>query len=203
MDCSSTWHGSWPSDKQGKQAVQRVFLDGGRGGIRTHGTLAGTPVFKTGALNHSATLPKTIDQMLHARQAGIAGTLAHCTVPVYGAALHVVNGADCLGSQLPLSGSAAPAAGLTVAPSTSCGRPAGQVTMVSPARHCSKYKALADAVRHRRGLMVPHAHRRRVKRARRQINIMPAQTRSGSSTAPRGLRPSGREIRPRRYLDVA
>jgi hypothetical protein len=32
-------------------------LFGGRGGIRTHGTLAGTPVFKTGALNHSATLP--------------------------------------------------------------------------------------------------------------------------------------------------
>src|SRR3954452_1009329 len=35
---------------------------GGRGGIRTHGTLAGTPVFKTGALNHSATLPATRDQ---------------------------------------------------------------------------------------------------------------------------------------------
>ena len=32
-------------------------LSGGRGGIRTHGTLAGTPVFKTGALNRSATLP--------------------------------------------------------------------------------------------------------------------------------------------------
>src|SRR5260370_11278157 len=32
-------------------------VGGGRGGIRTHGTLAGTPVFKTGALNHSATLP--------------------------------------------------------------------------------------------------------------------------------------------------
>jgi hypothetical protein len=30
---------------------------GGRGGIRTHGTLAGTPVFKTGSLNHSDTLP--------------------------------------------------------------------------------------------------------------------------------------------------
>ena len=30
---------------------------GGRGGIRTHETLAGLPVFKTGALNHSATLP--------------------------------------------------------------------------------------------------------------------------------------------------
>jgi hypothetical protein len=36
----------------------KFFNDsGGRGGIRTHGTLAGTPVFKTGALNHSATLP--------------------------------------------------------------------------------------------------------------------------------------------------
>jgi hypothetical protein len=33
------------------------WISGGRGGIRTHGTLAGTPVFKTGALNHSATLP--------------------------------------------------------------------------------------------------------------------------------------------------
>jgi hypothetical protein len=30
---------------------------GGRGGIRTHEALAGLPVFKTGALNHSATLP--------------------------------------------------------------------------------------------------------------------------------------------------
>jgi hypothetical protein len=40
------------------QLIQ-IFTDivGGRGGIRTHGTLAGTPVFKTGALNHSATLP--------------------------------------------------------------------------------------------------------------------------------------------------
>jgi hypothetical protein len=35
---------------------------GGRGGIRTHGTLAGTPVFKTGALNHSATLPSLAHQ---------------------------------------------------------------------------------------------------------------------------------------------
>jgi hypothetical protein len=31
--------------------------NGGRGGIRTHGGLAPTPVFKTGALNRSATLP--------------------------------------------------------------------------------------------------------------------------------------------------
>src|SRR5436309_3295336 len=30
---------------------------GGRGGIRTHGTIAGTPVFKIGALNHSDARP--------------------------------------------------------------------------------------------------------------------------------------------------
>jgi hypothetical protein len=29
----------------------------GQGGIRTHGTLAGTPVFKTGSFNHSDTCP--------------------------------------------------------------------------------------------------------------------------------------------------
>ena len=32
-------------------------FDGGRGEIRTHGIIADTPVFKTGALNRSATLP--------------------------------------------------------------------------------------------------------------------------------------------------
>ena len=32
-------------------------INGGWGEIRTHGTLAGPPVFKTGALNHSATHP--------------------------------------------------------------------------------------------------------------------------------------------------
>jgi hypothetical protein len=32
-------------------------INGGRGGIRTPDTLSGTPVFKTGAINHSATLP--------------------------------------------------------------------------------------------------------------------------------------------------
>ena len=43
---------------------------GGRGGIRTHGTLAGTPVFKTGALNHSATLPAGSDQAIGGWVAG-------------------------------------------------------------------------------------------------------------------------------------
>jgi hypothetical protein len=32
-------------------------VTGGRGGIRTHETVARLPVFKTGAFNHSATLP--------------------------------------------------------------------------------------------------------------------------------------------------
>jgi hypothetical protein len=41
-----------------------LLAGGGRGGIRTHGTLAGTPVFKTGALNHSATLPLQRHQSL-------------------------------------------------------------------------------------------------------------------------------------------
>ena len=36
-----------------------IWRAGGGGGIRTHGELAPTPVFKTGALNHSATPPCT------------------------------------------------------------------------------------------------------------------------------------------------
>src|SRR5689334_5092561 len=37
-----------------------VGLCGGEGGIRTPGTLPGTPVFKTGAINHSATSPQRL-----------------------------------------------------------------------------------------------------------------------------------------------
>jgi hypothetical protein len=33
------------------------FLFGGESGIRTHGTLSGTPVFKTGTFNHSVISP--------------------------------------------------------------------------------------------------------------------------------------------------
>ena len=35
-----------------------VYKYGGEGGIRTHGTVAGTLVFKTRALNHSTTPPR-------------------------------------------------------------------------------------------------------------------------------------------------
>ena len=38
---------------------------GGEGGIRTHGTLARTAVFKTAALNHSATSPAGLNGMGH------------------------------------------------------------------------------------------------------------------------------------------
>ena len=34
-----------------------IELDGGGGGIRTHGRVAPSSVFKTGAFNHSATPP--------------------------------------------------------------------------------------------------------------------------------------------------
>ncbi len=41
-----------------KYVVRAITDIGGRGGIRTHGGLAPTAVFKTAALNHSATLPR-------------------------------------------------------------------------------------------------------------------------------------------------
>jgi hypothetical protein len=51
-------------DLHNSKNVGKTGFLGGRGGIRTHGALAGTPVFKTGALNHSATLPCFADQAL-------------------------------------------------------------------------------------------------------------------------------------------
>jgi hypothetical protein len=45
--------------KFGKRQFSGIFeyVYGGQGGIRTHGELAPTAVFKTAALNHSATCP--------------------------------------------------------------------------------------------------------------------------------------------------
>src|SRR5260221_12709703 len=40
-----------------RQNYLKPKLSGGEGGIRTHDTLSGMPVFKTGAINHSATSP--------------------------------------------------------------------------------------------------------------------------------------------------
>src|SRR6478736_5751144 len=53
--------------------------DGGRGGIRTHGGLAPTAVFKTAALNHSATLPVSVQCRPDIRFArGLAFPAAFC-----------------------------------------------------------------------------------------------------------------------------
>lgn len=43
--------------KTDPRLASRVWILGGGGGIRTPGTLSGSPVFKTGALNHSTTPP--------------------------------------------------------------------------------------------------------------------------------------------------
>jgi hypothetical protein len=59
-----------------RSRVSDKFWTGGRGGIRTHGALAGTPVFKTGALNHSATLPSLDDCGLAKRAPPRKGQLA-------------------------------------------------------------------------------------------------------------------------------
>jgi hypothetical protein len=48
--------------------------NGGWGGIRTHGDVAATPVFKTGALNHSATHPIGRDPLM---KSGLRGKPAH------------------------------------------------------------------------------------------------------------------------------
>ena len=42
-------------------SLQTGEADGGGGGIRTHGRLSPTSVFKTGAFNHSATPPTTME----------------------------------------------------------------------------------------------------------------------------------------------
>ena len=43
--------------KKPKKLNSRALGNGGRGGIRTHGRIAPTPDFESGAFNHSATLP--------------------------------------------------------------------------------------------------------------------------------------------------
>jgi hypothetical protein len=58
-------------------------LSGGWGGIRTHETLAGLPVFKTGAFNRSATHPVKI-QIRGGSEGGKDRSLArpYCPTPL-------------------------------------------------------------------------------------------------------------------------
>ena len=88
------------SKSENTKIIGFLALTGGRGGIRTHGTLAGTPVFKTGALNHSATLPTfeniglfhVLRRTKRERLAPITTALLPNVVAlVYGGAEHPVN----------------------------------------------------------------------------------------------------------------
>ena len=52
-------------------ALENSMLGGGEGGIRTHGTVAGTPHFECGAFDLSATSPH--DKTVLAGRAGASG----------------------------------------------------------------------------------------------------------------------------------
>ena len=60
--------GKFRSFRQPRGRISPPFrLCGGEGGIRTPDTLSGMPVFKTGAINHSATSPNMSVPRLSAR----------------------------------------------------------------------------------------------------------------------------------------
>ena len=60
MGTKSTLLRTLVAAKRGKSAFPVLYRSGGEGGIRTHGGLAPTAVFKTAALNHSATSPRRL-----------------------------------------------------------------------------------------------------------------------------------------------
>jgi hypothetical protein len=60
-----------------RRCFGEVQKTGGEGGIRTPDTLSGMPVFKTGAINHSATSPR-FSQFYYTRNS-TAGTGVHRT----------------------------------------------------------------------------------------------------------------------------
>jgi hypothetical protein len=66
----TSWVKLWAAARQRNQYI--VFIDnsGGWGGIRTHGGLPPTAVFKTAALNHSATHPSGQARLIGAGRRG-------------------------------------------------------------------------------------------------------------------------------------
>ena len=67
-----------PTLRRADKTLATLWNIGGRGGIRTHGGVAPTAVFKTAALNHSATLPAA--DALQALQADAALAQAHAAM---------------------------------------------------------------------------------------------------------------------------
>jgi hypothetical protein len=53
---------------------QKEEHSGGEGGIRTPDTLSGMPVFKTGAINHSATSPREGNHKFISYSAAVFGS---------------------------------------------------------------------------------------------------------------------------------
>ncbi len=62
-------------------ANRNEAASGGKGGIRTHGRLAPTAVFKTAALNHSATFPSIDNERLFAFRVSVETLLATTLLP--------------------------------------------------------------------------------------------------------------------------
>ena len=58
-------------------------INGGEGEIRTHGALAGTPVFKTGTLNHSVTSPHVGEGIANLCWCGKASVVVSAAVTVF------------------------------------------------------------------------------------------------------------------------
>ena len=68
---------------------------GGRGGIRTHGGVAPTAVFKTAALNHSATLPSCCGAFRLVGPEALSAPISNGS-PVYGRPQGSVNLRCCV-----------------------------------------------------------------------------------------------------------
>src|ERR1700755_3212902 len=68
---------------------------GGQGGIRTHGELAPTAVFKTAALNHSATCPCLSAHSRNAAKRKRAGDVCLAGLPGEAGRINRENGYGC------------------------------------------------------------------------------------------------------------